>query len=160
MSKTPFIVFGIFAAICLIAIPIYALGKEGKEDAGPVKVASADVESKNLFNNNCGPCHTLAAAGSDGVVGPNLDDLLITSGSNSAEQFEGNYQRVLNAVNCGLGGRMPKGILLDEEAKQVSAFVAAYAGQIGQGPVVDVETVDKPDPGECASATDSAAAGP
>ena len=153
MSKSPFIVFGIFAAICLLAIPYFALGKEGDEDAGTVKVAAADTEYKSLFSNNCGPCHTLAAAGTDGVVGPDLDELLVTSGTNSSEQFEGLYSRVLQAVHCGLGGRMPRGILLGAEAQDVAAFVAAYAGQIDKGPTVDIADQDLAEaPEECASA--------
>ena len=49
VSKRPFIVFGIFAAICLLALPIFALGKEGDEDAGTVQVASQDQEAKSMF---------------------------------------------------------------------------------------------------------------
>lgn len=142
MSKRPFYVFGIFAAICLVVLPIFALGKEGAEQAAPVELASQDREGKDLFANNCGSCHTLAAAGTDGVVGPDLDDLLVPTGVNDSGTFEGNYIRVLGAVECGRAGRMPKGILLDEEAKQVSAFVAAYAAQLGKGPVVDTSTVE------------------
>jgi mono/diheme cytochrome c family protein len=145
MSKRPFYVFGIFAAICLVALPIFALGKEGGERAAPVEVDSRDREGKDLFVNNCGSCHTLAAAGTDGVVGPDLDDLLVPTGVNDSGVFEGNYTRVLGAVSCGIAGRMPKGILLDEEAKSVSAFVAAYAAQLGKGPVVDTSTVELAD---------------
>jgi mono/diheme cytochrome c family protein len=145
MSKRPFYVFGIFAAICLVALPIFALGKEGGEGAAPVEVDARDREGKDLFVNNCGSCHTLAAAGTQGVVGPDLDDLLVPTGVNDSGVFEGNYTRVLGAVECGRGGRMPKGILLDEEAQQVSAFVAAYAAQLGKGPVVDTSTVDLAD---------------
>jgi mono/diheme cytochrome c family protein len=149
MSKRPFIVFGILAAICLVAIPLYALAKEGEEDAGLVEVASADQAAKELFQNNCGTCHTLAAAGTDGVVGPNLDDLLVPTGANSAEQFEGTYTRVLSAVQCGRAGRMPKGILLGDEAEDVSAFVAAYAGQIESGPTTEPANADLPEPPPC-----------
>ena len=85
MSKRPFIVFGIFAAICLIVLPFFALGKEGDEDAGAVAGRSRRTRTrKELFANNCGSCHTLAAAGTDGVVGPDLDDLLVTSGDQHA----------------------------------------------------------------------------
>ncbi len=149
MSKRPFVVFGIFAALCVLVIPFVALGKEGEEEAGTVKVAAADVESKDLFNNNCGPCHTLAAAGSDGVVGPDLDQTLIPSGTNSAESYSGTSTRVMQAVTCGVSGRMPKAILLGDEAQDVAAFVAAYAGQIDKGPVVDLETAEKPPPPAC-----------
>ncbi len=81
---------------------------------------------------------------------------------NTAEQFSGLYSRVLQAVTCGLGGRMPKAILLGEEAKEVAAFVAAYAGQIGKGPTVDIAAQDLADaPQTCAPAAGAAAqAGP
>lgn len=144
MSKRPFVIFGIFAAICLVVIPFVALGKEGDENAATVNVAARDTEGKELFDNNCGYCHTLAAAGTDGIIGPNLDDVLVPTGTNSAEQFGGSYTRVLQAVNCGIQGRMPRGILLDEEAEDTAAFVAAYAGQIGKGPVVDTDTAERP----------------
>jgi mono/diheme cytochrome c family protein len=144
MSKRPFVIFGIFAAICVIVIPYFAFAKEGDEQAATVEVADTDSDAKELFASTCGYCHTLAAAGGDGVVGPNLDETLAPTGINSAEQFEGNYSRVLQAVNCGVSGRMPKSILIGQEAEDVSAFVAAYAGQIGKGPTVPLETADRP----------------
>lgn len=144
MSKRPFVIFGMFAAICLVVLPFIALGKEGDEQAATVSVASRDTAGKELFDNNCGSCHTLAAAGTNGIVGPDLDDLLVPTGTNSAEQYGGSYTRVLTAVTCGLGGRMPKGILIGEEAESTAAFVAAYAGQIGKGPVADTETAETP----------------
>ena len=149
MSKRPFIVFGVFAAICLFVVPYFALGKEGDQDAALVEVASQDIEGKELFANNCGSCHTLAAAGTDGVVGPDLDELLVPSGVNDASLAVGNYSRVHGAVVCGIEGRMPKGILLGEEAQDVSAFVAAYAGQLDKGPVVETETAGEPGEPPC-----------
>jgi mono/diheme cytochrome c family protein len=149
MSKRPFILFGLFAAICLIVLPIIAFGKEDAPATGAVQIAAQDTDGKDLFANNCGACHTLAAAGTDGVVGPDLDDRLVTSGVNSSEQFEGIYTRVLAAVDCGRSGRMPQQILLGEEAQQVAAFVAAYAGRIGAGPTVDTDTAPQPEPQPC-----------
>ena len=154
MSKTPFIVFGVFAAICVIVIPVFAFAKEGGESAGTVEVAPEDEEAKELFAANCGPCHTLAAAGSDGVVGPDLDEILVPTGTNDAGQYDGIYTRVLTAVTCGVppgGGRMPRGILLGDEAKSVARFVALYAGQIGKGPTQDAADAKTPAPGECPS---------
>ncbi len=150
MSKRPFILFGILAALSILVLPFIALGKEGDSESGAVQVASADQEAKDMFATNCGTCHTLAAAGTDGVVGPNLDQLLVPSGTNSAQLYEGNATRVLTAVECGLGGRMPKGILEEAEGQQVAQFVAAYAGQIGKGPVVDIAD-QKPPTYTCSS---------
>jgi mono/diheme cytochrome c family protein len=149
VSNRPFILFAIFAALCVLVIPIVALGKEGDEDAGTVQVQPQDRDAQDIFATNCGTCHTLAAAGTDGVVGPNLDQLLVPSGTNTAELYNGNSSRVLNAVQCGISGRMPKGILEEEEAQQVAQFVAAYAGQIGKGPVTDTDSADLPEPQSC-----------
>jgi mono/diheme cytochrome c family protein len=154
MSKTPFVIFGIFALVCVVLLPFIALGKEGDEDATIVKVAARDTEAKELFATNCGTCHTLAAAGTDGVVGPDLDERLVTSGTNSADSYDGIYSRVLTAITCGFGeGRMPKGILLGEEAKRAARFVAAYAGQIDKGPTVDTATAETPEPEPCPPAS-------
>jgi mono/diheme cytochrome c family protein len=149
MGKGPLVTFGVFAAICVIVIPYLALAKEGGEDAAPIEVASYDEGGKELFVNNCGPCHTLAAAGTDGVVGPNLDDLLAPGGNAT---FEGSYGRALNAVTCGFAnGRMPAGILQGENAQQVAGFVGAYAGQVGEDdePLADTRTVETPEPAGC-----------
>jgi mono/diheme cytochrome c family protein len=146
MSKRPFVIFGLLAAICLLAIPIIALGKEGGDGAGTVQVAEEDREAQAVFATNCGSCHTLAAGGTDGVVGPDLDETLVPSAVNSAEQFDGNSTRVMRAVVCGLDGRMPRGILEPAEAAEVSKFVAAYAGQVGTGPVVEPTTAEDPEP--------------
>ena len=36
---------------------------------------AAAADGKKVFTSNCGGCHTLAAAGTNGSVGPNLDNL-------------------------------------------------------------------------------------
>jgi mono/diheme cytochrome c family protein len=145
VSKRPFVLFGLLALICVIVLPILALGKETSPNTGAVQIASRDTDAKDLFNNNCGQCHTLEAAGSDGVVGPNLDDILLTGGINSAQTFDSIYPRVIQAVTCGINGRMPKSILLGENVQEVAKFVAAYAGQVGAGPTVNTDTVKLPD---------------
>jgi mono/diheme cytochrome c family protein len=123
LNKSSIVIFGVFALIFVVAIPYIAISKEGEEDSGEVTVASSDVEARELFQTNCGSCHTLAAAGTDGVVGPNLDELL------GAGTPEANEPRVLTAIDDGVGGRMPAGILGGEQAQAVADFVARSAGQ-------------------------------
>ena len=138
MNRAPFLIFGGLAVICLLLVFKVVMG-QGAEGAAPVAVESHDQDGKQLFANNCGPCHTLAAAGSNGVVGPNLDKILAPGGNAT---YEGSYNRALAAITCGFGnGRMPAGILQGENAQEVSAFVGAYAGQAGSedGPLVDTE---------------------
>jgi mono/diheme cytochrome c family protein len=124
MSKRPLVIFGIFAAICLVALPAWALTQKGGSDASPgSSVPASEQQGLQLFQINCGACHTLAAAGTDGQVGPNLDELLAT-GPKSASAVKGNQARVLQAVQDGIAGRMPKGILQAAQAKLVAQFVA------------------------------------
>jgi mono/diheme cytochrome c family protein len=124
MSKRPFVIFGIFAVICLVVLPFWALAKVGSSDASPEGLVSAsDQQGLELFQINCGACHTLAAAGTDGVVGPDLD-LLLGGAAKSADTVDGNYERVLNAITQGVEGRMPKGIVQGAQAKAVARFVA------------------------------------
>ena len=123
MSKGTFVIFGIVAVLFGLLLPYWAISKEGEEEASPEKVAAADEEAKELFQTNCGACHTLARAGTDGIVGPNLDDVL---GQGTPET---NRQRVATAIENGIEGRMPAGILQGEDAKLVADFVARYAGQ-------------------------------
>jgi mono/diheme cytochrome c family protein len=119
MSKRPFVIFGIFAVICLVVLPFWALAKEGSSDASPEgSVSASDQQGLELFQINCGACHTLAAAGTDGVVGPDLD-LRFGTGPKSLT-----YTTVLTTIQNGLGGRMPKGILQGAQAKAVARFVA------------------------------------
>ena len=123
MSKGTFVIFGIVAVLFGLLLPYWAISKEGEEEASPEKVAAADEEAKELFQTNCGACHTLARAGTDGIVGPSLDDLL---GQGTPET---NRQRVATAIENGIEGRMPAGILQGEDAKLVADFVARYAGE-------------------------------
>jgi mono/diheme cytochrome c family protein len=123
MSRSAFVIFGIFAVLFGLLLPYWAISKEGGESASPEKVASSDEEAKQLFQTNCGACHTLARAGTDGIVGPDLDDLL---GQGTPEA---NQERVENAILDGFEGRMPADILQGEDAELVANFVARVAGQ-------------------------------
>lgn len=123
MGKRVYIKFGAFALVFAVLIPVWAISREGGEAASPENVPANLQQGKELFATNCGSCHTLAKAGTDGVVGPNLDLLL---GSASPEA---NEVRVQSAIDNGINGRMPKGILSGGEAEQVSTFVGQVAGQ-------------------------------
>ena len=131
MSKRPLVIFGIFAAICLVGLPLWALADQGSGGDSPeASVPAADSQGLDLFQTNCGACHTLAAAGTDGVVGPNLDELLGT-GSKSADTVKSNTNIVYSAVTQGRSGRMPKGILQGAQARAVARFVADNLQYVG-----------------------------
>jgi cytochrome c oxidase subunit 2 len=46
------------------------------EDQKRLAVEAGSVQGKELFVQNCGSCHVLADAGTQGAVGPNLDTVL------------------------------------------------------------------------------------
>lgn len=71
-----------------------------------------------IFKARCASCHTLAAAGASGTVGPNLDRL--------KPSFARAEKQVING-----GGAMPafKGLLTDAQIKAVARYVAENAGK-------------------------------
>ena len=84
----------------------------------PPPPGGGGADGEGIFASaGCGGCHTLAAAGSSGTVGPNLDE--------SQPSLELAIDRVTN----GQGG-MPsfKGQLSDEQIEAVATFVAENAG--------------------------------
>ena len=135
MSKKTFILFGLLVLVLAALIPWLVFRADGDAAAGREEVAAGLKQGQSLFETNCGTCHTLYAAGTDGNFGPNLDELLAGTGTlteeSAIEQAEG---RVLNAIEEGVDssstpGRMPPGILSGEQAEEVAEFVANTAGR-------------------------------
>jgi mono/diheme cytochrome c family protein len=138
MSKRTFIWFGVLVIVLAVAIPYAAFKAKGDGDSGEKTVPSDLKNAQSLFVVNCGTCHALYSAGTDGNYGPDLDELLAASGTpegkGAKETIEQTKGRVLNAIEQGVDssttpGRMPGGILNEEQADQVSEFVARTAGQ-------------------------------
>jgi cytochrome c2 len=48
-----------------------------------------------VFTSNCGSCHTLAAAGTTGQIGPNLDQVSLTATqvASQVRQFDARLRR-------------------------------------------------------------------
>lgn len=81
--------------------------------AGP---AGGGNDPKSLFITNCGSCHTFQDAGTNGQVGPNLD------------QAKPTYQRALTQIKNG-GGAMPAfGERLTEQQIQALARYVSKTG--------------------------------
>ena len=89
------------------------------EQAGGGGGATASAEGKQIFTQSCGTCHTLSDAGTQGNVGPVLDEL------------KPDKARVENAIkNGGAGsGAMPANIVTGKEAEAVAQYVSSVAGQ-------------------------------
>jgi mono/diheme cytochrome c family protein len=128
MKRSTFVIFGLVVLLLGVGIPAWAISQEGSESASPGEVPSNLDEGKELFVTNCGACHTLAKAGTDGVIGPNLDELLAPPSATAPDPTT-IKPRVLSAIENGVGGRMPKGILSGQQADEVATFVSQVAGQ-------------------------------
>jgi mono/diheme cytochrome c family protein len=132
MNKRIFISFGLVALLLVVVIPFWAFSKDGSDSSSPEKVAASDDAARSLFQTNCGSCHTLARAGTDGVVGPNLDERLAAGSTAPPDSgtVDATESRVLTAIQQGVGdGAMPAGILESTNATMVANFVARVAGQ-------------------------------
>ena len=134
MSKRVFIWFAILVLVLAVAIPWLVFRAKGDAANGEQQVASDLKHGQSLFQTNCGTCHTLYAAGTDGNYAPNLDELLAPQGPAEGEEVKSIEGRVLNAVENGVDtsttpGRMPAGILNQLQAKEVAQFVAHTAGK-------------------------------
>jgi mono/diheme cytochrome c family protein len=84
----------------------------------PTPPSGGDTDGESIFASaGCGGCHTLAAAGSNGTVGPNLDDARPSK------------ELALDRITNGRGG-MPsfKGQLSEEQIDAVATFVTENAG--------------------------------
>lgn len=122
--KRPIVMFCVLAAICLVVLPFWALQSKGGADASPEStVPASDQQGLELFQINCGACHTLEAAGTDGKIGPDLDQLL-ASGTKSSSTVKANYNLVKTTIEHGIGGRMPKGLVKGDQAAAVARFVS------------------------------------
>jgi mono/diheme cytochrome c family protein len=96
-----------------------ASAEPGGGEAGGGGGASAAAEGQQIFTQSCGTCHTLADAGTNGTVGPSLD------------QLAPDQRRVLAAIeNGGAGtGAMPANIVTGQEAEAVAEYVSSVAGK-------------------------------
>jgi mono/diheme cytochrome c family protein len=88
--------------------------------ANPQAIAQAQQQGggtsasdpKGLFTQNCGSCHTLGAAGTSGMVGPNLD------------QISPPLARIVEQIHKG-GGGMPafEGQLTEQQIDAIAKYV-------------------------------------
>jgi cbb3-type cytochrome c oxidase subunit III len=105
---------------------------------GGVAKGHPDVANgQKLFTGaaQCSACHTLAAAGSSGTIGPNLDDAF------RADRQQGFNEStienvVLDQIRLGSGAvsngtPMPANLVHGQDALDVAAYVASVAGTAG-----------------------------
>ena len=113
-------------AVALAALVVAVAGCGGGDDDSGSATTTPPAETTTeggadgaavFASAGCGNCHTLAAAGSSGTTGPNLDDLTPDKETVEAQVRSG-------------GGGMPafEGQLSDAEIDAVATYVADSAG--------------------------------
>lgn len=99
-----------------VAAYVAAVAGTGAATSKPPSALGND--GKTIFQNECASCHTLAAAGATGTVGPNLD------------QLKPPLARIVRQVTNG-GAVMPpfKGKLTPAQIAAVATYVSSNAGK-------------------------------
>ena len=116
-------------AALVLALPFVACGEQ------KIEVAQSDPahHGAELFQQRCAGCHTFTTAGTHGSAA-NIRTRERTDGPNFNVRREC-IERVLYAIENGgfSGAIMPGNIVVGDDAKQVAAFVAEYAGAKATG---------------------------
>jgi hypothetical protein len=123
--RTAFVIFAVLYVLLGVAVPAVVLAADHSDrnvGDSSIKLNAAEEHGRQIFGERCNNCHTLAAARTQGKVGPNLD------------QLKPPAALVLNAIQTGRmrgNGTMPAGIVSGKDARDVAAFVGAVAGKTG-----------------------------
>ena len=109
---------------------------------GGLPGAGNKENGQKLFQAKCGGCHSLAAAGTSGQIGPNLDDSFAQARLDGYKEsairaivhdqikFPGQYPVAQNNP-AFLQANMPANLVTGQDADDVAAYVAANAGVNG-----------------------------
>jgi cytochrome c5 len=118
----------LFLVPALAALALAACGEEGIQIAQNDR---ADYEGARIFELNCGMCHTLGVAGTQGSAS-SVNIREYKDGPNFNERRE-SKEDVLYAIRNGgfSSGPMPQNIVTGDEAERVADFVAKYSGRGG-----------------------------
>jgi cbb3-type cytochrome c oxidase subunit III len=124
------------ALVCLAALAAAACGSEARVEEGEASAAAG----KQPFVEQCGSCHTLADAGTQGTIGPNLDDAygVLRTDHGFDESTIRDVVRgqiaypTSDPPTVEEGGEptqgMPANLVTGKTANDVAAYVASVAG--------------------------------
>ena len=110
-------------ALLLIGV---AFALAGCGTGGKATSHADQANGQKLFQAKCAGCHTLAAAGASGTIGPNLDDAFRADKSQHFKQSTLTDVVLLQIRQPSLP--MPKNLVKGQDAQDVAAYVAAVAG--------------------------------
>jgi mono/diheme cytochrome c family protein len=123
--KAAVVLFGLALVVLGVGVPLAVISlvesRDDIPDAGVSNLTASEQRGRELFDQRCTQCHTLAAVKSVAQVGPNLDDLSPPKAL------------VLDAIAKGRtgNGNMPAQIYEGQDAQDVASFVARVDGSTG-----------------------------
>ena len=117
----------------------------GGAGTGGISKGGDTARGELLFKQQCGGCHTLAAAGTTGVIGPNLDDAFAADREQGFEESsiqqvvagqiqnppEGRVNDEGQYVTSAGDPAMPANLVTGDDVDSVAAYVASVAGVPG-----------------------------
>jgi cbb3-type cytochrome c oxidase subunit III len=139
MLRGPVVATTLAVAMALV------VGACGEAGTGGLSTGGDTARGEQLFKQQCGSCHTLAAAGTNGIIGPNLDDAFAADRAQGFEQSS-IQQVVAGQIRIPLEGRvnadgqyvtstgspaMPADLVTGDDVDSVAAYVASVAGKPG-----------------------------
>jgi mono/diheme cytochrome c family protein len=131
--RRPFATVAIAALVAGVAFVSSGCGVQ----TGVAGSGGADLaHGQQLFISTCGGCHTLAEAGTKGVIGPNLDAAYEQPRSNgfSDSSFEALVrEQIQRGFPYARPTPMPANLLKGQDAQDVAAYVAAAAATKSTG---------------------------
>jgi len=124
-----------------IGLAVIVLSGCGTSSSAPINGDFQD-RGRQLFNAKCGTCHVMAAAASVGVQGPNLDTAFA-----AGREVGMDDDTVRGIVLAQIyhprpsepnfpGVSMPADLVTGNDAEDVAAYVARYAGVPGAKPPI------------------------
>jgi cbb3-type cytochrome c oxidase subunit III len=115
-----------------------ALVAAGCGSAAATPEAGSAAHGKELFVERCGSCHVLADAGTQGTVGPDLDQAFSTPREQGFDEstirdvVRGQIAYPTSEPVTGEPG-MPANLVTGQDAWDVAAYVASVAAKPGSG---------------------------
>jgi mono/diheme cytochrome c family protein len=94
------------------------------------QVEGDSQRGQELFVQKCGACHTLANAGTKGVIGPNLDLAFIESLRDGLRRSTV-ASVVAKQIDLPQGSEMPADLVTGKDAEAVATYVAQAVGKKG-----------------------------
>jgi mono/diheme cytochrome c family protein len=113
------------AALVATSVALSGCGAVGHEAID--QHAAASSAAKKAFTSNCGGCHVLKDAGTEGTTGPNLDDAFACAEQQGFEKST--IRDVIRGQIDYASPPMPRELVKGKEADDVADYIATVAGK-------------------------------